>query len=290
MPSGISPARRRFLSVAVAGLASTAMPMAAELACATGSRSSSTRSLPSVRGLQLYTLRAQMAQSVERTLARVAATGYRQVEFAGFFGRAPSTLRRLLGNLGLAAPAAHFPVEEMEADMSAVVGQARALGSRYVVLPWLDPSRRNIGYYRQLPDKLNRWGRMCRDAGLRLAYHNHDFEFVDAKGALPYRLLLDGTDPELVYFEMDLYWMHRAGQAPQSYFDRYPGRFPLWHLKDATAAGAMTEVGQGVIDFPRLLAQADRAGLEYGFVERDDAEDPLSSIRTSLAGVNMWKS
>lgn len=283
MPSGASLTRRRFLSLTAAGLVSAAGPVFAR------SATFAAKPLPSVRGLQLYTLRAQMAESVERTLAQVVAAGYRQVEFAGFFGRTPSSIRHLLDGFGLTAPAAHFPVEQMEADFSAVLEQARALGSRYVVLPWLEPSRRTIRFYRQLPDRLNHWGELCRESGLRLAYHNHDFEFVARGGDVPYQLLLDGTDPELVYFEMDLYWMHRAGQQPLDFFERHPGRFPLWHLKDSTAAGAMTEVGQGVIDFPRLLAKSDQAGLEFGFVERDDAGDPFASIRTSLAGVSRWK-
>ena len=243
---------------------------------------------PNLRGVQLYTLRAAMDRDLAGTLRAVAAAGYRQVEFAGFFGHEPAEIRALLNESGLSAPASHFPLAQMESDFPSVIEEARALGSHYVVLAWLDPGRRSAADYRALVNNLNAWGRQCRDAGLRLAYHNHDFEFEQTEGFIPYQLLLDGTDPELVAFEMDLYWMHKAGQDPLAYFARYPGRFPLWHLKDASEEGAMADVGQGVIDFPALLAQAELAGLEYGFVERDDAEDPLESIRTSVNAVKTW--
>lgn len=243
---------------------------------------------PHLYGVQLYTLRNQMQESVAQTLARVAEAGYRQVEFAGFYGHSVTEVRAHLEHNGLSAPASHFPLEDMEADFAAVIEQAKALGSRYIVLAWLDQSRRSPADYRELVPKLNDWGTQARDAGLRLAYHNHDFEFEIVGGFVPYQLLLDGTDPALVYFEMDLYWMHKAGQQPEHYFSRYPGRFPLWHLKDADTQGAMEDVGQGVIDFPALLGHAKQAGLEYAFVERDDAAAPYDSIHRSMRAVRRW--
>ncbi|WP_158681639.1 sugar phosphate isomerase/epimerase family protein [Microbulbifer pacificus] len=247
---------------------------------------------PQFRGVQLYTLRNQMQESVDQTLTRVAAAGYRQVEFAGFYDHSAREIRTLLDNHGLTAPASHFPLEAMEADFAAVIEQAKTLGSRYIVLAWLEQSRRSAADYRRLVEGLNDWGRQARAAGLRLAYHNHDFEFESTSdqgdGFIPYQLLLDNTDPQLVYFEMDLYWMHRAGQEPEHYFSRYPGRFPLWHLKDADTEGGMADVGQGVIDFPALLAHAKQAGLEYAFVERDDAAAPYDSIQRSLRTIKRW--
>lgn len=247
---------------------------------------------PQLRGVQLYTLRHQMQESVGQTLAKVAEAGYRQVEFAGFYDHSAREVRALLDSHGLAAPASHFPLEAMEADFAAVIEQAKALGSRYIVLAWLDQNRRSAADYRKLVDDLNDWGRQARAAGLRLAYHNHDFEFEvtseQGDGVIPYQRLLDGTDPQLVYFEMDLYWMHKAGQHPEQYFSRYPGRFPLWHLKDVDAEGGMADVGHGVIDFPALLTHAKQAGLEYAFVERDDATAPYDSIHRSLRTVKDW--
>ncbi len=243
---------------------------------------------PQLNGVQLYTLRNQMQESVDTTLTKVADAGYQTVEFAGFFGRSAGEVRLLLEHNGLAAPASHFPLEQMEADFASVISDAKALGSQYVVLAWLDPDRRSADDYRALVQNLNDWGRQCREAGLRLAYHNHDFEFERTDGFIPYQLLLDNTDPALVFFEMDIYWMHKAGQDPLAYFERYPGRFPLWHLKDAMSEGAMADVGRGVIDFPGLLKHAKKAGLEYGFIERDDAVAPYDSIHRSLRAVKNW--
>ena len=243
---------------------------------------------PQLNGVQLYTLRQQMTESVETTLAKVAEAGYHTVEFAGFHGHTAEDVRGLLERNGLSAPASHFPLAQMESDFPSVIAEAKSLGSRYVVLAWLEHSRRSAGDYRQLVQNLNDWGRQCREAGLRLAYHNHDFEFEQTGGFVPYQLLLDKTDPELVFFEMDIYWMHKAGQDPLAYFERHPGRFPLWHLKDATGEGAMADVGHGVIDFPALLEHADRAGLEFGFVERDDADLPYESIHRSRRTLAGW--
>lgn len=242
-----------------------------------------------LHGVQLYTLRNQMQESVDRTLGKVAEGGYRQVEFAGFYDHSVEEVRGLLERHGLTAPASHFPLEQMEADFAEVIAQAKVIGSRYIVLAWLDQSRRGAADYRKLVENLNHWGAEARAAGLRLAYHNHDFEFEPSDGFVPYQLLLDNTDPQLVYFEMDMYWMYKAGQQPEAYFERYPGRFPLWHLKDADAQGAMADVGQGVIDFPELLALAEQAGLEYAFVERDDAVAPYDSIHRSLRAVRSWE-
>lgn len=253
-----------------------------------GSVSVSAAIEPDLNGVQLYTLRNQMAESVGTTLAKVADAGYRNVELAGFHDHSAAEVHELLQRNGLRAPASHFPLEQMEADFPSVIAEAKALGSRYVVLAWLDQSRRSAEDYRSLVQNLNDWGRQCQDAGLRLAYHNHDFEFEETGGFLPYQLLLDNTDPALVFFEMDIYWMHKAGQDPLAYFARHPGRFPLWHLKDATREGAMADVGHGVIDFPSLLQQADKAGLEYGFVERDDAGAPLESIHRSRQTIVEW--
>ncbi|WP_299596886.1 sugar phosphate isomerase/epimerase [uncultured Microbulbifer sp.] len=243
---------------------------------------------PDLNGVQLYTLRNQMEESVGTTLAKVAEAGYQTVELAGFYGHSAAEVQQLLQRNGLRAPASHFPLEQMESDFPSVVAEAKALGSEYVVLAWLDESRRTAEDYHRLAQNLNDWGRQCREAGLRLAYHNHDFEFEQTGGFVPYQQLLDNTDPALVFFEMDVYWMHKAGQDPLAYFERHPGRFPLWHLKDATSEGAMADVGRGVIDFPALLAHAEKAGLEYGFVERDDAAAPYDSIQRSLRTVNSW--
>lgn len=272
--------RRKFLGLAAAGLAVSRAGLA---------DAAQNKELPAkFKGVQLYTLRSLMQKDVAETLELVAATGYRQVEFAGYFDKKPRELRRILDGEGLTAPASHVPLDSLEKNFNGVLDAALALGNRYLVLPWLDGDRRNLASYRELAERFNRWGEDCRKAGVRFAYHNHAFEFEDAEGQVPYHLLLRETDPALVFYEMDLFWIRKAGRDPLEYFGKHPGRFPLWHIKDMDSAGEMVDVGSGVIDFPRIVDKADVAGLEYGFVEHDQPADPTESIRASYSTVNDW--
>jgi sugar phosphate isomerase/epimerase len=237
-------------------------------------------------GVQLYTVRDLMARDLPGTLAALAAIGYTEVEFAGYFGQEPAQLRTLLARLGLSAPGVHQPIDALRNTLDAVLSAAEALEHRYIVCPWLAESERTADGYRRLAADLDRIGKACRDRGFQLGYHNHEFEFDPGvfPGTTPYDVLLAETDPELVVMELDLFWITRGGRDPLSYFERYPGRFPLWHVKDMRdVAGAqeMVSVGQGDIDFARLFAAGERAGLKHLFVEHDNPADPLASVRAS---------
>ncbi len=235
-------------------------------------------------GVQLYTVRGLMAESVEATLQLVAEIGYRNVEFAGYFDHSPADVRRMLDDMGLAAPAAHIGQEYFVDDAAAVIDLAAAIGHEYVVVPALPIlRRRSLDYYYETAERFNAWGEACRAAGIRFAYHNHDWEFRSADGKVFYDVLLDETDPELVEFELDLAWIHVGGRSAVEYFERYPGRFPLWHVKDMTADNEMVDVGDGVIDFPGIIEHAAVGGTRYGFVEHDNPADPAASIRRSYA-------
>lgn len=234
-------------------------------------------------GLQLYTVRSLMARDVERTLDQVASIGYREVEFAGYFEQPPARLREILDAGGLAAPSAHVGLDALEGDgWSRALEAARILGHRYLVFPWIPPeARRSLDDYRRLAGRLEDAGGRAREAGLQLAYHNHDFEFERLDGAVPFDILA-GTDPDLVQFQLDLYWIRKAGGDALAYFRRHPGRFPSVHVKDMAADGAMVDVGAGVIDWPALFAHADTAVIRHYFVEHDQPADPLASIRNSF--------
>ena len=210
-------------------------------------------------GLQLYTVRDALAKDFEGTLARVAATGYREVEFAGYMGRRPEAVRAVLERNGLRAPSAHVALQEMRTRMPAVVEAAHVIDHDYIVVPYLpEEERRTMPQYERLADELNTLGRRARDADLRLAYHNHDFEFTRMDGRLPYDLLLERTDPQLVSFEMDLYWITKAGHDPLAYFDRFPGRFRMVHVKDSSGWSRSTPL------MPIALAarQNSRSGID----------------------------
>jgi sugar phosphate isomerase/epimerase len=231
-------------------------------------------------GVQLYTLRSLMEASVPLTLEQVARIGYSEVEFAGYFGVRPSQLRRWLDDLGLAAPAAH--VSLLDGDLAAILDAAVELGHRYLIqasLPLL--GRRSLNTFRRAAASLNQAGAAANKRGLAVAYHNHDFEFMPAGGMVPYDILLAETDPSLVWMEMDLYWIAKAGRDPLRYFAAHPGRFGLCHLKDMDRRGRIADVGRGILDFRGILAQRQKAGLQHFFVEHDSPRDPIASVQTS---------
>ncbi len=233
-------------------------------------------------GLQLYTVRRAMQADVEATLARVAATGYTEVEFAGYFGKSPGEVGAILDRHGLAAPAAHV---SMAADQwRAALDAARVIGHRYLVVAWIPAEQRQtLDAYKRMAQDFNRLAAEARAAGLQFAYHNHDFEFVPLEGRLPFDVLLAETDPTLVQLEMDLYWITKGGQDPLAYFARYPGRFPMVHVKDSAGAPEhrMVDVGAGTIDFRKIFARRKQAGIRHFFVEHDEPADAFASIRAS---------
>lgn len=261
-------------------------------------RAGGDRSLPEAWGLQLYTVRSLMASDVERTLADVARIGYGEVEFAGYFGRTPAQIRATLDAEGLVAPAAHLSLGELRTDLDAAAAASAEVGHRFLVLPFLGGTDRPgntpgetpadvIDGYRRLADEFNRIGEACEAEGLRFAYHNHDFELEtfeadEDEGPLrPLDVLLMETDPNLVTFEVDFYWVVHGGADPLDYFWRHPGRFELCHLKDRTVRGEMADVGAGLIDFAGIFERAGQGGLLHYFVEHDNPADPLASVRAS---------
>lgn len=268
--------RREFLtSLGAAGLG------AAGLRATAGCTATGTGKLDAI-GMQLYTVRSAMEESVERTLARVAQAGYDEVEFAGDFDRSPQEIRRALDDTGLRAPSTHLQVDLLERDWEATVDLAATIGHEYLVVPSMPPALRTaLDGYRQAADRFNRLGEAARAAGLTFGYHNHDFEFAMLEGRRPYDVLLQETDPALVTLELDLYWITKAGGDPLAYFRDHAGRFALVHVKDMAADGAMADVGAGSIDFATLFSRSSQAGIRHYFVEHDHPADPFVSIATS---------
>ncbi len=235
-------------------------------------------------GLQLYTVRRALESDFDSTLARVAAIGYREVEFAGYFGRTPPQVSHSLRRSGLTAPSAHIGLDATEAGWEGVLENAHRIGHRYLIVASVG-GLKTIDDYRRIAERFNRAGETASKAGIRFGYHNHDFEFAPLEGKLPYDVLLESTDPKLVCFEMDLYWIVKGGQDPLEYFARWPGRIELVHVKDAGAPPGreMRDVGAGVIDWRRIFARGKQAGIRHCFVEHDDARDPFASIAASFA-------
>jgi sugar phosphate isomerase/epimerase len=250
-------------------------------------------------GLQLYTVRELMKQDFDGTIAGVAQIGYKEVEFAGYNGKSPQDVRADLDKNGLTSPSAHHPIEALEKNLSEITDGANVIGQKFIVCPYLDAKLRTAEGYKHFAESLNKVGEGTQKAGIQFAYHNHSFEFgkVDGLGGkLPYDFLLAETDPRLVKMEMDLCWITVGGHDPIEYFNKYPGRFPMVHVKDWTKQGGgpqdytgavghpveghLANVGSGSIDWKNIFAHSEKAGIQHYFVENDDAKslaDPRAS-------------
>jgi sugar phosphate isomerase/epimerase len=249
-------------------------------------------------GVQLYTVRDQLKQDFDGTLAKVAAIGYKEVEFAGYFDHSPKEVRAAIDHHGLKSPSCHVQYDVLGEDKwPAQIESAKIIGQDYIVCPWIpEDLRKQPDIWQKAAETFNRAGEASKKAGVQFAYHNHWFEFLPVNGKLPYDLLLEQCDPKLVKMELDLCWITVAGADPIKYFDRYPGRFPLVHVKDikkmpkiSEAGGQdfgdslqdMTAVGSGIIDWKRIFAQSDKAGIKHYIVEHDKPTDPFDSITKS---------
>ena len=233
-------------------------------------------------GVQLYTLRREMAKSVDATLARVAEIGYSEVEFGGYFGRSPAEIRSGLAAAGLSSPAAHVDINAVITDWPNTLDLATSIGHQYLVLAFVPNEMRvTLDHWRALADIFNHAADEARRAGIQFAYHNHDFEFVPIDGQIPFDLLCEQTDPALVLIELDLFWIIHGGGDPMAFFERWPGRVPMVHVKDRTEEGVMTEVGAGDIDWPTIFGARALAGMRHYFVEHDQPAEGFASVTAS---------
>jgi sugar phosphate isomerase/epimerase len=251
-------------------------------------------------GLQLYTIREEMSRNFEGTLEKVAAIGYEEVEFAGYFERQPKDIRRILDRYGLTAPSVHVDYQSLTSTWQQVVEAARIIGHKYIVNSMIDINL--LGepdIWKRVADMFHRAGAISKKAGIQFAYHNHFFEFFPTNGKLPYDLLLEDCEPDLVKMEMDFCWIPAVEQDALAYFQRHPGRFPLVHVKQLRKLPArtsddtsslllfertlpdITEVGDGVIDWRYVFSQSVSTGIRHFFVEHDAPQSPFASIQTS---------
>lgn len=249
--------------------------------------------------MQLYTVRDNMYKNPKRTLRQLSEIGYRDVECAGysegrFYGMKPQTFKRYLDKLGLSMTSGHCQTgadapekrATMINDWERAVADAAEVGQKYLVCAYLhDFERTKIDDYQRLSELFNRAGETCREYGITFGYHNHDFEFIEMDGQLPYDVLLSQVEPQNMQMELDLYWIHKAGKDPMPYFREHAGRFPLWHIKDmdATEEQYFTEVGRGVIDWPAMFQAAEQAGMQHFYVEQDFCRNhaPMESVEIS---------
>lgn len=251
-------------------------------------------------GIQTYTLRDAMAEDFVGTFEMIKDVGYDYVELNGrnFLDRSPAELKTLLDDLGLPAPISHFDYDSLATRPEEVAGVCNLIGCEHAVLPWVGDDQRGLDRYKAHAEMLNRAGEAMKAAGVNVGYHNHQFEFFDlGDGQTGMEILLSETDPELVHFELDLFWAALAGSDIVGLFEKHPGRFKMCHVKDlkgdasgwrtsldfaAIVPALMANVGEGELPFETYFAANDVSGMEYFIAEHDNPPKPYrDSIQTS---------
>jgi sugar phosphate isomerase/epimerase len=235
--------------------------------------------------LQLYTVREETARDMPATLRRISDLGYPAVEFAGFGGLPAGDLRNVLDDLGLRTSGAHVPLDSWESDPEAIITDMHTLDCAHAILPMAPPERReDESAVATLAGSLNRWGELCRQENITFSYHNHDFEFAPLGGTTMWDVLVRETDPDLVYFELDLYWVRYGGADPEPLLSDIGDRIPLVHLKDMSSDEQRSDlpVGEGTMPWDSLLGAAEAAGVQWYVAEQDNPRDALEDVRISL--------
>ncbi len=258
-------------------------------------------------GLQLYTIRDAMAKDVPGSLKKVSDIGYKYLELAGyangkFYDYEPAEFKKMVNDLGMEILSSHTQVEAegITLDNAKKMADDHALlGVKYCMQPWVvEEARKTIASYQNMVSDWNKVGAIMKKNGIQFGYHNHNFEFDNVEGKIPYfDIMMAELDPDLVTMEIDLFWTTKAGQDPIEIFKKYPGRFQLFHMKDMFTKEApffttngvkdFAPVGAGLIDFKKILAAKDIAGMKYMIVEQDRSKDnkPFDDIKTSITNL-----
>lgn len=238
-------------------------------------------------GVQLYTFRKEMGEDPMGTLKKIASIGIKEIESAGsqkgyYYGLKPTEMKSACEALGMKLVSGHV---QLDANWEQTMEDAVASGQEYLICSSMPSRGQNSDNYKMVARRFNEAGEACKKLGLRFGYHNHDFEFESDKGEVLYDILLQETDPDLVHMELDLGWVIAAGKAPLDYFSRFPGRFPLWHLKDMNLdKKESTEFGLGGLDIPAMMSHQEEAGVKHIFIEQEEyAHSPLESMKHNMA-------
>ncbi len=247
--------------------------------------------------VQLYSVRDDIRADYDATIAAVAEMGYTGVEAAGynegqFYGMSPADFKKSIEDAGMevlsshtSRPLADNPAEtnwdETWAWWDTAIQAHKDAGMKYIVVPWM-PTPATLVDLQAYCDYYNQIGERCNAAGMRFGYHNHNFEFTEIEGELMYDYMLENTDPDKVFFQMDVYWVIEGGQTPVAYFNKYPGRFELLHIKDETEIGK-----SGKVDFENIFNNVDESGAKYMIVEVERyTGTPLEGVKESYDYLN----
>lgn len=320
--------RRQFLKQAGLGLLGAYAGSSFLASCAGSSNSKGNGPFANI-GLQIYSVRDLLFQDPKLTLETVAKIGYSHIETFGvdaannsFWGVKVPELKKIMSDINLATHSGHYdmskyldPKSTEKESIERYLEIAAELGQTYVVAPVTpmhDINNLTSDDYKYAAEQLNKAGELAKKSGIKIGYHNHFWEFREfANGTKGLDILLAFTEPELVTFELDIYWISKSGLSAQSYFNKYPGRFSMWHIKDMSKAYAepivgkeydqlpldsifnkikYTEVGTGAINYPQLLDSEKESGLKLAFVEQDDIYIPnkFESLQKSYQYVEKY--
>lgn len=246
--------------------------------------------------LQLYTVRDQLKEDFRKVVHKVAEIGYDGVQFAGYGGLSAQEMRQLLSDTGLQPVGTHTGLNVLENQLDQDIDYNFEIGNKWIICPALPEARRqDIAGWRDVAVTLNKIGERCRNRGALFGYHNHAFEFPQITDGQPGErgidILLGQTDADLVFWEPDVYWVHKGGEDPVTMIRQYAGRVPITHLKDETKDERHTfaEVGEGTLDWPNILQASDESSVEWHCVEQDRCDrDPLESVAISLRNLHKW--
>lgn len=233
-------------------------------------------------GIQLYTLRRVAQQDLAGTLAQLAKIGYREIEFAGYYNRPAAEVRDILRANGLTAPSTHVGINVIEQTPDKLFDDSRVVGHQWITVPSLpNGPKATVDDWKRIAEQFNKAAAQVKAAGFRFAFHNHNAELRKIGSVVPLEILLKETDPNLVSYEMDIYWVVNGGGDPLDLLARHPGRFKMLHVKDSAGPPDhnMVDVGAGTIDFKTIFARAK--GVEHYFVEHDQPADPIASATAS---------
>lgn len=235
-------------------------------------------------GIQLYTLKDIILKDVKGTLQQVANIGYKELELYGYgdgkvFNMPYADFHKMVSDMGLSVVSGHyltgqaFPMMKgsLVNEWERAVEDAQKIGQKYMVIAWLHPDeRKTLDDYKKVVELLNKANETCKQAGITLGYHNHEFEFVELEGQVPYYLMAQEMDSSIA-LELDIYWSTFAEVDAVELFDKYSGRIHLWHVKDMDKAqrNLQTDVGSGAIDYKRVFEAAEKSGLKHFFLEQE---------------------
>jgi sugar phosphate isomerase/epimerase len=237
-------------------------------------------------GVQLYTFRTAMAADARGTLQKIAALGIKQIESARsdkghYYGLTPKEMQQTCKDLGMTLSSGHVHLDD---KWQHTMNEAAESGQKYLICSSMPTSGQTVDNYKKVAESFNKAGEACKKLGLKFGYHNHEYEFESVAGQVLYDVLLHDTDPALVHMEMDLGWVVVAGKDPLDYFNKYPKRFPLWHLKDMDIVKKRSvEFGKGQVDIKAILKNSKQAGLDIIFAEQEEyAVDPFTSMKENM--------